>query len=51
MIRRLVLSSLLIALAALSVIATSRVSHGLALLGGVCLVGWLMVDFARPRKN
>ena len=41
----------LVALAALSVIATSRVSHGLALLGGVCLVGGLMVDFARPRSK
>jgi len=41
----------LIFLAGLSVIATSAVSHGLALLGGVCLVGWMMVDFVRPRKQ
>jgi len=41
----------LVLLASLSVTAASRASHVLALLGGVCLVGWLMVDFARPRHG
>ena len=39
----------LVALAALSVVATSPLSLALALLAGACLVGWLLVDLARRR--
>jgi len=36
-------------LAALTVVARSGVSHALALIAGVCLVGWLLLDLARRR--
>ena len=39
----------LVALAALSVVAASPLSAALALLAGACLVGWLLIDFARRR--
>lgn len=42
-------NAMLAALAALSAVAQSTVSHVLALVAGVCLVGWLLSEFARPR--
>jgi UDP-N-acetylmuramyl pentapeptide phosphotransferase/UDP-N-acetylglucosamine-1-phosphate transferase len=43
------INAALVVLAALSVVTTSTVSAALALLAGACLVGWLMLDFARRR--
>jgi UDP-N-acetylmuramyl pentapeptide phosphotransferase/UDP-N-acetylglucosamine-1-phosphate transferase len=39
----------LVALAALSVVSRAQVSQWLAVLAGICLVGGLMIAFARPR--
>ena len=47
--RVFVVNAALVALAALSVVATSPLSSALALLAGTCLVAWLMIDFARRR--
>jgi len=39
----------LVVLAALSVVARAPLSHLLAVLAGVCVVSWLMMDFTRKR--
>ena len=43
-------NAMLAVLAALSAVAQSAVSHMLALVAGACLVGWLLAEFARPRR-
>lgn len=39
----------LVALAALTVVARAPLSHALAVLAGICVVSWLMIDFTRKR--
>ena len=39
----------LVVLAALSVVARAPLSHALAVLAGICIVSWLMMDFTRRR--
>jgi UDP-N-acetylmuramyl pentapeptide phosphotransferase/UDP-N-acetylglucosamine-1-phosphate transferase len=48
--RVLAVNMALVGLAALTVVAHSPMSHALALVAGVCLVGWLLLDFARQRR-
>lgn len=48
--RVLAVNAGLVALAVLSAVARSPLSHALALLAGVCIVTWVMMDFARRRR-
>lgn len=47
--RVLAVNVALVGLATLSAVAQSHVSHALAFIAGLCLVGWLMIDLSRSR--